>query len=130
MTSKYDFDLIDLAAAIEKLPHAATIYDRTGFNMRRHTHPNGAPSDIAGWAVYTFPSYEHGMLMTTPTAIFKEAQSILGLSDSNAKLMFVPPAKIVPNLSDITPRQAATCIRNYVMFGVVDWEQALTGELT
>lgn len=117
--------ILHLAALIEKLPHRNAKLD--GFSMATYVKvANGCktPSCIAGWAVHEFDPLPWTVAAKTTTLSEWPAKGrkFLGLTKARAAELFYPEGLY---WRDITPAQAAACLRNLAETGKVDWAKAI-----
>ncbi|PZP62989.1 MAG: hypothetical protein DI604_28090 [Delftia acidovorans] len=114
--------ILALANLIEKQPHSA-VEEVSGFNMVSYVHACGTPACIAGWAVASegTPSpLAHQPIQ--PTGVSSRAAKYLGLEYPEAEELFLGG---VYDLDEITPAQAAACLRHLAETGEVDWDHAM-----
>lgn len=124
--------ILALADLIEKQPHTVSLHG-SGFCMNYVLHSCGTPSCIAGWAAWE----EEGRpkAVSTPDTGWSlecKAQKYLGLATSvEAELsdiaysLFYPEGDRVDLYDNITPAQAAACLRHLAETGEVDWDHAM-----
>jgi hypothetical protein len=113
--------ILALADLIEKQPHTK-IEDDSGFNMDRYRHDCGTPACIAGWAA-SVESGNIGGYIPGAGYTWATAQNFLGLRETQAQHLFAPYGADFDlyDWVDITPKMAATTLRNLAETGEVNW---------
>ena len=124
--------ILALADLIEKQPHTP-LPAENGFNMADLVRECGTPSCIAGWAAWEAEGRPASVRTSTiGWALEREAQNYLGLEGVNkaelspkAYSLFYPTYEGCFAYEDITPAQAAACLRHLAETGEVDWDHAM-----
>lgn len=88
-------------------------------SMGEAMHPCGTPSCIAGYACHVHGIVRHGY------DTMEAAQMLFGLSEENARLLFLPEedrdGRNFVNRFNINNTQAAQLLRHLATTGLVDW---------
>lgn len=120
-------NVLDLADLVEKQPKADASH-RDGFTMESFVHDCGSPACIAGWAAFMAigkDSKEYKRLFVDPEYINSAdgmndlemtAQDFLGIDRQLATDLFWGNTS-----PDVTPKEAATTLRNLAETGKVSW---------
>ena len=112
--------ILQLADHIEKQLHTA-FEDKKGFNMSTFTHMCGTPSCIAGYAAaFNLGFNDENQQVISDVEI--NASHWLALDSEIAIQLFFPIEHAhVDDWCKITPKHAATVLRNLAETGIVNW---------
>lgn len=124
--------ILALADLIEKQPHTP-VQAESGFNMADLVRECGTPACIAGWAAWEEEGRPAAVSAPdTGWCLERKAQQYLGLAPSGeaelsdtAYSLFYPEGDQVGFYDEITPAQAAACLRHLAETGEVDWDHAM-----